>query len=350
MPDMRLRRLATDEPANWPLALTQPATFTVLDSWSNLVRNIYKYPVYRFETEIESGVTGILALTHVKHPVFGNYLTTAPFGSYGGFAFSAPEARDALLAEAQRLAVELAVDYVNIRWLDGAPQPEPPPSGWVQHPVYATYQLDLAPDPESLMPGFSSDHRNHVRKAQKKGFKVKFGHLNLLDETYEALARSMHELGSPYHAKTYLRNMAESLGENLEFAVLYDQRGKLAGAGVFILHGKIATNLHANLLRNFRSDYAGEFLYWEVIKRYCQKGYQVFDIGRSLLGSGNETFKMKWKPRKEMLSYWYALKPDQELPALNQKNPKFAFAISTWKRLPAFIVRPLGPLLIRGLA
>ena len=350
MPDMRLRRLATDEPANWPLALTQPATFTVLDSWSNLVQRIYQYPVYRFETEVESGVTGILALTHVKHPVFGNYLTTAPFGSYGGFAFSDPEARDLLLAEAQRLAAELAVDYVNIRWLAGASQPELPPSGWIQHPVYATYQLDLAPDPESLMPGFSSDHRNHVRKAQKKGFSVKFGHLDLLDDTYETLARSMHELGSPYHAKAYLRNMAELLGENLEFAVLYDQRGKLAGACVFILHGKVATNLHANLLRNFRSDYAGEFLYWKVIERYCQKGYQVFDIGRSLLGSGNETFKMKWKPRKEMLSYWYALKPGQELPALNQKNPKFAFAIATWKRLPAFIVRPLGPFLIRGLA
>jgi hypothetical protein len=51
-----------------------------------------------------------------------------------------------------------------------------------------------------------------------------------------------------------------------------------------------------------------------------------------------------------MLSYWYYLKPGAELPALNQKNPKFALAIATWKRLPAFVVRPLGPLLISGLA
>ena len=56
------------------------------------------------------------------------------------------------------------------------------------------------------------------------------------------------------------------------------------------------------------------------------------------------------KARKEMLSYWVHLKPGADLPDLNQKNPKFALAIATWKRLPAFIVRPLGPLLIRGLA
>jgi serine/alanine adding enzyme len=220
----------------------------------------------------------------------------------------------------------------------------------VQQPIYATYRLGLSTNPELLMPAFSSDHRNHIRKSQKKGFTLKFGRLEMLNDAYEALASSMHELGSPYHSKGYLRSLAESLGEALEFAVLTGPDGRLAGAGVFILHGRVATNLHANILRNYRSDYAGEFLYWKVIERFSLRGYQIFDMGRSLLGSGNETFKMKWKPRKELLNYWYMLKPGLNLPALNQKNPKFALAIATWKRLPAFIVQRLGPLLIPGLA
>jgi FemAB-related protein (PEP-CTERM system-associated) len=347
MPDLRLRVLATDEPANWPDSLTSSATFTALDSWTGFVHKIYNFPVYRLETETEDGVTGILALTHIQHPIFGNYLTTASFGSYGGFAYVDNESRDLLLAEARRLAADLGVEYVNLRFDAGE---QTPPDGWVQHPVYCTYLLDLIPDTEALLHTFSSDHRNHIRKSLKKGFTVKFGHLDLLDDAYEALARSMHELGSPYHAKSYLKAMAESLGEALEFAVLYAPNGRLAGAGVFILHGKVATNLHANILRAYRSDYAGEFLYWKVIERYCQRGYQIFDIGRSLIGSGNETFKLKWKPRKRLLAYWYALKPGAELPAINQKNPKFQAAIWLWKRLPAFIVRPLGPFLIRGLA
>jgi hypothetical protein len=125
---------------------------------------------------------------------------------------------------------------------------------------------------------------------------------------------------------------------------------KLAGAGVFILEGDVATNLHANILRRFRSDYAGEFLYWSLIERYCQKGFKVFDLGRSLIGSGNESFKMKWKPHRQLLAYWYALMPGHALPDLNQKSPKFQLAIWMWKRLPSFAVRLLGPFLIKGLA
>jgi len=342
-----LRRLALDEPANWPESLTDPATFTALDSWSNFVGSIYKFPVYRFETEVEGQVTGLLALTHVQHPIFGHYLTTSPFGSYGGFAFADETSRNLLLDAARALAAELKVEYTNLRFDAGN---QPPPPGWVQHPAYCTYLMDLSPNIESLLSNFSSDHRNHIRKSLKKGFIVKFGGIDLLDDAYEALARSMHELGSPYHAKSYLKAMADSLGETLEFAVLYAPNGKLAGAGVFIQHSKVVTNLHANILRASRSDYAGECLYWKVIERYAQRGFKTYDIGRSLVGSGNETFKMKWKPRQQPLAYWYALQPGAELPALNQKNPKFAAAIALWKRLPAFLIRPLGPLLIRGLA
>lgn len=342
-----LRRLTPQEPANWPESLTGPATFTALDSWSNFVRSVYKFPIYRFETEIEGRVTGLLALTHIQHPIFGNYLTTAPFGSYGGFAFADQTSRGLLLDAARTLAAELGTQYVNLRFaLD---DPAPPP-GWVQHPVYCTYLMDLSSNPQSLLSNFSSDHRNHIRKSLKKGFIVKFGGLDLLDDAYEALARSMHELGSPYHAKSYLKAMADSLAETLEFAVLYAPNGKLAGAGVFIQHGKVVTNLHANILRAYRSAYAGEFLYWKVIERFAQRGFKIYDMGRSLVGSGNETFKMKWKPRKQPLAYWYALQPGAELPALNQKNPKFQFAIALWKRLPAFLVRLIGPFLIKGLA
>ena len=96
--------------------------------------------------------------------------------------------------------------------------------------------------------------------------------------------------------------------------------------------------------------YAGEFLYWSVIQRGIQKGLKTFDLGRSLVGSGNEIFRMKWSPRKQLLAYWYWLAPGHELPSLNQKNPKFQLVIAIWKRLPAFIVRAIGPYLIRGLA
>jgi FemAB-related protein (PEP-CTERM system-associated) len=339
--------LGEDETVPLPERLARPVGCTGLDPWMRFVQKVYGFPIFRLASQSHGEVTGWLTLARVRHPLLGDYLTTSPFGSYGGFGYSSDSARDALLEQAWTLGKELGVHYVNVRF-DGAG--ETPPEGWIQHPIYATYRVDLTPETESLMKGYSSDHRNHIRKALKKGFSIQFGQLDLLDDAYEGLARSMHELGSPYHSKEYLRAMSECLGDALEFAVLYNARGEVAGAGVFISQGEVVTNLHANILRRFRSDYAGEFLYWSVIERYSQRGFKVFDLGRSLIGSGNEAFKMKWRPRRQILAYWYSLLRARALPELNQKNPKFQMAIWIWKHLPALVVRPLGPWLMRGLA
>jgi FemAB-related protein (PEP-CTERM system-associated) len=283
----------------------------------------------------------------VKHPIFGHQLLTVPFASYGGFAFNSQSARDSLLDAARRTAEETRADFAVLRFEDDG---STLPPGWVQHPVYFTYRIPLPSAPDALLATFSSDHRNHVRKSARQGFRVRFGHLDLLDDVYEALSRSMHELGSPYHAKSYLRTMAEYLGATLEFAVLYDEHGEISGGGAFIDQGQTVSNLHANILRNVRSAYGGEFLYWSVIERAIQKGMQTFDLGRSLVGSGNEVFKLKWRPQKIQLAYWHWLPSGGPIPELNQKSPKFQLAIAVWKKMPAFVVRPLGPFLIPGLA
>lgn len=180
--------------------------------------------------------------------------------------------------------------------------------------------------------------------------RVRFGRMELLDDAYCGLSISMHELGSPYHSKSYLKTMAEILGETLEFAVLYDAQGKVTGSGVFITQGEMVSNLHANVLKEKRSLHAGELLYWSIIERSILKRLKIFDLGRSLIGSGNETFKLKWAQRKLPLAYWYWLAPNQELPSINQRNPKFQAAIAIWKRLPKFIVNATGTYIIRGLA
>jgi serine/alanine adding enzyme len=347
MPEVRVRKLDRDQSAAWEETLASSATFTALDPWSNLVRQTYGYEIHRYEAVQGDEVKGLLVLTHVRHPIFGNYLATSPFGSYGGFAFTSAEARGALLDEARRLSDELRVDYCTFRFLDDGAAP---PSPWVQHAIYSTYFIDLPEDADELWGRFGSQHRKHTRQALRKGFQIQFGHLELLDDTYEALARSMHELGSPYHSKQYLRDMATLLGDDLEFAIVRDEKGTLAGAAVLVYQGGTASNLHANILREFRSSYAGEFLYWSLLEHYCKKGMTVCDMGRSLNGSGNETYKMKWRPRKTPLAYWYYLPRGGPVPELNQKSAKFQLAIRAWKLLPSFVVRALGPHLIRGIA
>jgi FemAB-related protein (PEP-CTERM system-associated) len=347
MPNLRLRYLAPREHSNWPEVLKRQATFTALDSWHGLVQRLYEFPTYRLETLRDRQVTGILTITQIQHPFFGRYLTTAPFGSFGGLAYLDKESRNLLLSEAGALATRLNVRYANVRFQDDH---LPSPPGWIQHPIYCTYLVDISCYGDSLLINFSSHHRNHIRKSLKKGFNIEFGHLDLLNDAYEVLVQAMHELGSPYHAKTYLEEMASMLGNTLQFAVVYSHDKKPAGAGAFIGHGDMVTMLHANVLRAHRPHHVGEFFYWKVFEHYHRHGFKTMDLGRSRRESGNEMFKMKWGPRKQPLAYWYALRPGARLPNLNPYNPKLAPGISVWKRLPRFVTRACGPLLIRGLA
>ena len=346
MAEIQVRQLTAEENLIAPESLSLAATFTALDAWTRLVQEIYAYDVYRFVAREENLTVGILALTHVRHPIFGNYLGTAPFGSFGGFAFSSVEARDALLAEGKKLADEIKVEYVVVRFIEESNIAHAP---WVGHPLYSSYQVDISADAEEMMRGFGPQHRKHTRQSLRKGFQVRFGHLDLLEETYEAMARSMHKLGSPYHSKYYLRRMAELLGGTVEFVVVKDARDVLAGTAVVIYQGATATTLHANILPEFRNEYAGECLYWSMLEHCAQKEIRVCDFGRSLNDSGNAQYKMKWNPRKVPLAYWYYLPKGGPIPELNQKSPKFQFAIWVWKHLPAFVVRLLGPRLIKGI-
>ena len=139
----QVRILQKDETIVLPESLACAGGFAGLDPWLNFVHRTYEFPVYRFVSQTGDRIDGWLALVRVKHLLFGDYLTTSPFGSYGGFAYSSPVTRDALLEKARALGSELGVEHVNVRF----DAEEEPPASWIQHPVYATYLVDLISDP-----------------------------------------------------------------------------------------------------------------------------------------------------------------------------------------------------------
>ena len=131
-PESDVQLLNSDEPIICSEQLALSVGFVGLDSWMKFVEKTYGHTVYRLQTRNETEITGLLALAHVEHPLFGNYLATAPFGSYGGFAYTSMNAQRALLNSARVLSQELGVEYINIRFSGGELIP---PDGWIQNPL-----------------------------------------------------------------------------------------------------------------------------------------------------------------------------------------------------------------------
>src|SRR5687767_5383717 len=128
----RVSILQENESIVLPESLGRSAGFVGLEAWLSFIHNVYGFPVYRIASKENNDIDGWLALVRVQHLIFGNYLTTSPFGSYGGFAYSSMVARDALLEKARALANDLDVEHVNVRFEAGE---QTPPADWIQHPL-----------------------------------------------------------------------------------------------------------------------------------------------------------------------------------------------------------------------
>ena len=85
------------------------------------------------------------------------------------------------------------------------------------------------------------------------------------------------------------------------------------------------------------------------MRRAADRGYRLFDFGRSKLATGAYSFKHNWGFEPAKLHYRYKLAPGSSIPDHNPLNPKYALFIKAWKRLPIPVANVIGPHIVRGL-
>ena len=76
----QVRILREDEKLVLPERIACATGFTGLDPWLSFIHKTYNFPIYRIVSEVQDEIDGWLALVRVKHLIFGDYLTTSPFG------------------------------------------------------------------------------------------------------------------------------------------------------------------------------------------------------------------------------------------------------------------------------
>ena len=94
---------------------------------------------------------------------------------------------------------------------------------------------------------------------------------------------------------------------------------------------------------------ANDFKYWELMRRACARGIEIFDYGRSKQGTGSFSFKKNWGFEPTPLHYEYRLYKRDAVPQNNPSNAKYRMLIETWRRLPIGVANWLGPYIVRSL-
>jgi len=275
---------------------------------------------------------------HVKSLLFGNALISVPFLVYGG-PIAANEAAFCRVVDAAReLARGLAVDHLELR------NRTPLEGCWRTKNLYATFRKRIDPDPAINLKAIPRKQRAVIRKGIQAGLKAE------IDQDSERLHAAMlackRNLGTPFFGASWLRAIKDEFDDLVEITTVTHKGATVCSVMSFHYGNEILPYYGGgwDIARQLKGN---DFMYWAVMEKACQEGIEIFDYGRSVIGSGAYRFKKHWGFEPQPLFHHYHLVRAKELPNLSPSNAKYQLAIQGWQRLPLWAARLLGPPLAR---
>jgi FemAB-related protein (PEP-CTERM system-associated) len=315
-------------------------TFFHLSGWQKIIGNALGHRTYYRYCERGGKVVGVLPMARVRSALFGDALISTPFLVYGGILAEDADIEALLVKDATKLANKLGVDYLELRNRVASGRP------WVNRDHYATFSRHIDPDPEVNLRAIPRKQRAMIRKGIKAGLRAEVD--DNVDRLYEALLACKRNLGTPFFDARYLRAVKDEFGEKAEILTVLHDNEIVASVMSFRYRNEILPYYGGGglLARDLKGN---DFMYWSVMEKACQEGVEVFDFGRSMVGTGAYRFKKHWGFEPQPLSYEYLPVRKQALPSLNPSNPKYQRLIRMWQKLPLPIAARLGPPLARRL-
>lgn len=318
------------------------ATFFHRAGWKRVIERAFRHTTHYLYCERDGVIEGVLPLVHIKHPLFGNSLISVAFGVYGGPVALSEAAERSLDQAAHSLAEDLDVDYLEYRPLKLQKR-----SGFIEKSdLYVTFRKSLKPNAEENLLAIPRKQRAMVRKGLKFGLESEIdGDSKRLHQVYAA---SVRNLGTPVFARQYFDALMHEFENDCEVLLIVHRGHPVAGVMSFYFRDEVLP-YYGGGTREARDLAANDVMYWEVMRRACERGCKIFDFGRSKRGTGSYDFKKNWGFAPESLHYLYHLRRGSRPPELNPLNPKFRVFIAMWKRLPLAVANRLGPHIVRNI-
>jgi len=341
-----VKTLASADVPRWDAFVRRcpQATFFHLAAWQRITEQIFRHRTFFLFAERAGEIVAVLPLAEVKSRLFGHALTSLPFCVYGGIAADADagqEAIERLEVEADALARKLGVQHLEYRNLTARHD------DWPRQDLYVTFRKAILPEVEDNMLAIPRKQRAMVRKGIKNGL---VSHIDAdVDRFFAVYADNVLRHGTPALPKRFFQTLKDTFGDDCEVLTVTDPDGKVLSSVLTFYFRDEVLPYYAGDDLAARDLAANDFKYWELMRRACERGYRLFDYGRSKIGTGPYSFKKNWGFEPQPLSYEYCLYKRDGVPQNNPMNPKYRLFIAAWKRLPVGVANAIGPHIVRNL-
>ncbi len=317
------------------------ATFFHRAEWKEVIERGFGHSMCCFFAEDNGEIVGVLPLGQVKSRLFGNSLVSLPFYVYGGIIASSDAAHLALTEKAKSLAHELDVDFLEFRNINRQFSDWP-----AKTDLYARFRKEIAPDVEQNLQNIPRKQRAVVRKGIQAGLTSEYD--DNVDRFYESYALTLHAHGTPAFPRKLFHILKEVFKQDCDILSIFKDEKMLASVMTFYYRDEVLP-YYAGTSVDARKYKAHDFMYWELMRRSCERGYKWFDYGRSKVGTGPYSFKINWGFEPEPLNYEYYLVNAKEIPDINPANPKYRLFIKAWQKMPFAMTKVIGPYIVRNL-
>jgi FemAB-related protein (PEP-CTERM system-associated) len=316
------------------------ATFFHRAEWQEVIDRAFGHRTFFLYAERAGRITGVLPLAYVKSLLFGRSLVSLPFCVYGGIVADDEASARALDERARALALELGADHLEYRHVKARFEDRP------RQLLYFTFRKEILPEVEANLNAIPRKQRAVVRKGIAADLK---GELDAdVLRFFDMYSASVHRLGTPVFARRYFQILRDVFGPDCEVLTITKDGKALTSVLSFYFRGTVLP-YYGGGGDAAREHHANDFMYWDLMRRACERGCKVFDYGRSKEGTGAFSFKKNWGFEPAPLEYEFHLIKSQSIPQHNPLNPKYRLMISAWQRLPLPVANFLGPHIVRGL-
>lgn len=314
-----------------------------LAEWRNIIGKVFGHETYYlYAIDAAGAVIGVLPLVRLNSRVFGDFMVSIPFFNYGGAVGDDDVVESALMKHASGLSEDLKASHIEFRDLVERDRE------WKVRKDKVVMELALPGSADELWKAFKPKLRAQIRKPTKEGAQTGHGSSELLNDFYQVFSENMRDLGTPVYSRNFFKEILLRFPEQAFLSVVKHQGKPVAAA--FLLGYRDRLEIPwASSLRRYNKLGVNMLLYWDVLQKAIDKGYQVFDFGRSTVDAGTYRFKKQWGARPQQLYWHYSIRKNGSMPNITPNNPKYKLAINIWRRLPLPVANFLGPKIVKYL-